>query len=143
MRLNKFQVSTVLYFKSGNSKKVDWIEERLVKKVKVDEKEVTDSLTLDEADAFFQGKFKDWKDNGTTIVRKNAKGENSVIAFSEVEYITVSVTLVGEDIGATTGGRESCGTGNLPNTPAPPPPSSAVERQLKSITEHPAYKKQK
>lgn len=32
MKLNKHRVSTVLYFKSGNSKKVDWIEEKLCEK---------------------------------------------------------------------------------------------------------------
>lgn len=142
MRLNKFQVSTVLYFKSGNSKKVDWVEERLVKKVKMDEKEVTEGLTLDEADAFFQGKFKDWKDKGTTIVRKNAKGENSVIPFSEIEYVTVAVTLLGEDVSSGTGGRVLGGSGDLPqpHTPPPPPPSM-MERQLRNIQDHPAFVK--
>lgn len=94
MKINKFLVSAIFYFKSGTSKKVDWIEDRLVKKVTTDERDVQEGLTLDEADTFFQGKFKEWKDNGSTIVRKNAKGGSSIIPFSEVEYATLSVYSV-------------------------------------------------
>lgn len=129
MKLNKFKVSTVLYFKSGNSKKVDWIEERLVKKVKGESEEVTQPLTLDEADAFFQGKFKDWKDSGSTIVRKNAKGENSIIPFAEVEYATVSVSELVEVPAEV---KDSI--------TAPPPPPAPMERQVRNIQDHPAFK---
>lgn len=128
MNLKKFRVSSVLYFKSGNSKKVDWTEEHLVKKIKLDEREVTEPLTLDEADAFFQGKFKDWIDKGITIVRKNAKGENSVIPFREVEYTTVTVSEVVSVPAAPV--KEK------PDLPAPP----SMERQIKNIQDHPAFK---
>lgn len=97
MKLNKFKVTSVFFFKSGNTKKVDWLEERLVKKVKSDDREVNEPLTLEEADAFFQGKFKEWKDKGATIVRKNVKGDNSIIPFAEVEYATVVVEQLGEE----------------------------------------------
>lgn len=132
MRLNKFIVSAVLYFKSGNAKKVDWVEERLVKKVKLDAQEITEPLTLDEADAFFQGKFKEWKDKGTTIVRKNAKAENSVIPFSEIEYATVSISdESGNVLDNITTPPEGVGR---PVMPAPP------AAQLKDIKDHPAFK---
>lgn len=136
MKINKFKVTTVLYFKSGNSKKVDWFEERLVKKIKSDEKEVTEGLTLDEADAFFQGKFKEWKDNSSTIVRKNIKGYNSIIPFGEVEYVTVEVTLVGEDVTTPTGEKN---WGESEVLPFPPPPPQGPP--LRTIGEHPAFKK--
>jgi hypothetical protein len=132
MKLNKFQVSTVLYFKSGNSKKVDWIEERLVKKVKGETQELTEPLTLNEADAFFQGKFKDWKDKGTTIVRKNAKGENSVIPFNEIEYATVTVIQMAEEV-ITGNTQPALGGAVEPPTPPAPPVSN--------IKDHPAFKK--
>jgi hypothetical protein len=120
MKVNVFKVTAVLYFKSGNSKKVDWIEDRLVKRLREDERDVTEPLTLEEADAFFQGKFKDWKESGATIVRKNAKGENSVIPFSEIEYATVTVEQI--------------------NNTAPEQPAEEEKPQVRSIKDHPAYK---
>lgn len=135
MKLNKFRVSAVFYFKSGNSKKVDWIEERLVKKIKSETKEVTEPLTLEEADAFFQGKFKEWKDKGTTVVRKNAKGENSVIPFSEVEYTTFTVSIV-EESNKVDGEVISEG-GSIGIKPTPFNPTKP---EIKDISQHPAYK---
>lgn len=115
-------VSTVLHFKSGNSRKVDWIEERLVKKVKNETSEVTEPLDLKEANAFFVAKFKEWKDNGSTIVRKNVKGDNSVIPFSEVEYATLQVTEYDVE-------------------PAKEQPKVERSHQpINDITQHPAYK---
>ncbi|KZR57899.1 hypothetical protein [Pseudobacillus badius] len=142
MKTNKFKVSSILYFKSGNSKKVDWVEERLGKKLTDSEgNESIVSLTLDEADDFFQGKFKDWKDNGTTIVRKNAKGETSVIPFSEIEYATVSVSLIEEvprEV-ATDADYQAASKYALPGMePMPPNPHSPP---IRSIQEHPAFKK--
>ncbi|MED3600120.1 hypothetical protein P4556_32670, partial [Bacillus thuringiensis] len=93
MKINKFNISAVFYFKSGNSKKVDWLEDKLVKKLKSETQELTEGLSLEEADVFFQSKFKEWQENGTTIIRKNAKGENSIISFAEVEYMTMLVSL--------------------------------------------------
>ncbi|MCY8123059.1 hypothetical protein MOC55_13700 [Bacillus spizizenii] len=135
MKLNKFQVSTVLYFKSGNSKKVDWVEERLVKKIDKETEEVTQPLTLEEADLFFQSRFKEWIDKGETIVRKNAKKETSVIPFSSVEYATVSVTLLGEDNLIVEGEREL--NNNEDSSLTPPQPNEKWTR----IEDHPAYKK--
>ncbi|WP_411685007.1 hypothetical protein [Aeromonas caviae] len=138
MKLNKFQVSTVLYFKSGNSKKVDWVEERLVKKIDKETEEVTQPLTLEEADLFFQSRFKEWIDKGETIVRKNAKKETSVIPFSSVEYATVSVTLLGEDSLIAEGERDQKYYEDLPLPPHPPSPSN---EKWTRIEDHPAYKK--
>ncbi|MCY8194075.1 hypothetical protein MOC90_06200 [Bacillus spizizenii] len=135
MKLNKFQVSTVLYFKSGNSKKVDWVEDRLVKKIDKETEEVTQPLTIEEADLFFQSRFKEWIDKGETIVRKNAKKETSVIPFSSVEYATVSVTLLGEDNLIAEGERELNNNEDLSLTP--PQPNEKWTR----IEDHPAYKK--
>lgn len=137
MKLNKFQVSAVFYFKSGNSKKVDWIEERLVKKIKGETQEVTEPLTLEEADAFFQGKFKEWKDKGTTVVRKNAKGENSVIPFSEVEYATFTVTSVEESKKVD---EEAVFEGGSIGVNPPFNPTKPNLSEIKDITQHPAYK---
>lgn len=138
MKLNKFQVSAVFYFKSGNSKKVDWIEERLVKKIKGETQEVTEPLTLEEADAFFQGKFKEWKDKGTTVVRKNAKGENSVIPFSEVEYATFTVTSVEES--KKVDGEVVFEGGSIGvKTPLSNPTKPNLS-EIKDIKQHPAYK---
>lgn len=138
MKLNKFQVSAVFYFKSGNSKKVDWIEERLVKKIKGETQEVTEPLTLEEADAFFQGKFKEWKDKGTTVVRKNAKGENSVIPFSEVEYVTFTVTSVEEN--KKVDGEVEFEGGSIGIKTPPFNQSKPNLSEIKDITQHPAYK---
>ncbi|MFH7816960.1 hypothetical protein ACG2K5_18105 [Bacillus subtilis] len=135
MKLNKFQVSTVLYFKSGNSKKVDWVEERLVKKIDKETEEITQPLTLEEADLFFQSRFKEWIDKGETIIRKNAKKETSVIPFSSVEYATVSVTLLGEDNLIAEGEREL--NNNEDSSLTPPQPNEKWTR----IEDHPAYKK--
>ena len=52
MKINKFNVSAVFYFKSGNSKKVDWLEDKLVKKLKSETQELTEGLSLEEADVF-------------------------------------------------------------------------------------------
>lgn len=101
---NKFIVSAVLFLKSSNTRKVDWIEDRLMKIVKEDGKEYRMPLTTKEMDAFLQNKFKEWKDKGTTIVRKNIKGENSLIPFSEVEYATFKVELYEE--GKETEGKD-------------------------------------
>ncbi|MDQ0178466.1 hypothetical protein [Bacillus chungangensis] len=129
MKLNKFIVSAILYFKSGNSKKIDWVEDRLVKKIRIDEKEETKSLTLQEANIFFQGKFKEWKDKGTTIVRKNVKGQSSIIAFSEIEYATVTINQVG--VSSLIGDQDV-------------KPSTLSKHQesltVKAIKDHPAFK---
>ncbi|MCZ4246959.1 hypothetical protein BXO87_02330 [Bacillus sp. GZB] len=135
MKLNKFQISTVLYFKSGLSKKVDWVEERLVKKIDKETEEITQPLTLEEADLYFQRKFKEWVDTGETVVRKNAKKETSVIPFSSVEYVTVSVTLLGQDSLTTEGEEDLKDNGDLP-LPTPPAPEKWTR-----IEDHPAYKK--
>jgi hypothetical protein len=125
MRLNKFEVSAVLYFKSGTSKKIDWIEEKLVKKVEQPDKEIIEPLTEEEADTFFQAKFKEWKDKGVTVVRKNIKGENSVIPFSEVEYLTFTVRLLDDNQSTETNNDELDGI------------------KVKDIKDHPAYKQPK
>lgn len=136
MKIRKFKVSSVLYFKSGNSKKVDWIEEHLVKRVKLEDKMVTESLTLEEAEAFFQGKFKDWKNNGDIIVRKNVKGDSSVIPFSEIEYATVSVEVVDDESTEDEPRQPEKRDTVSPIVPEPPktPP-------VRSIEDHPAFKK--
>ncbi|AKE16170.1 MULTISPECIES: hypothetical protein [Bacillus] len=123
MKINKFNVSAVFYFKSGNSKKVDWLEDKLVKKLKSETQELTEGLSLEEADVFFQSKFKEWQENGTTIIRKNAKGENSIISFAEVEYMTMLVSLAKDISLDTTELKED------------------VSKATRSIQEHPAFKK--
>ncbi|HDW3054813.1 TPA: hypothetical protein RMI67_002429 [Bacillus cereus] len=123
MKINKFNISAVFYFKSGNSKKVDWLEDKLVKKLKSETQELTEGLSLEEADVFFQSKFKEWQENGTTIIRKNAKGENSIISFAEVEYMTMLVSLA-KDL--------SLDTTEL---------NEDESKATKSIQEHPAFKK--
>lgn len=132
MKINKFVVSTVLYFKSGNSKKVDWIEDKLVKKITNDTQEITEGLTIEDADTFFQDKFKEWKDKGTTIVRRNAKGDSSVIPFSEVEYATVSVSTMDGNVVAEA--DLSLGTAIKPPPPIPMPGPGP-----RTIDNHPAF----
>ncbi|MEB8823483.1 hypothetical protein P4G92_27235, partial [Bacillus cereus] len=85
--------------------------------------ELTEGLSLEEADVFFQSKFKEWQENGTTIIRKNAKGENSIISFAEVEYMTMLVSLA-KDI--------SLDTTEL---------NEDESKATRSIQEHPAFKK--
>ncbi|MCY7861195.1 hypothetical protein MOD67_14300 [Bacillus licheniformis] len=136
MRLNKFKVSTVLYFKSGVSKKVDWIEENLVKRIEDDSSETTTSVTIEEADRFFQGKFLEWKKNEEVICKKNAKGETSMIPFKDVEYATVSVSQITEQEEIDMDSKESIDT---PLTER----DFGWSRQTRSsaIENHPAYKK--
>ena len=132
MKINKFVVSTVLYFKSGNSKKVDWIEDKLIKKITNDTQEITEGLTIEDADTFFQDKFKEWKDKGTTIVRRNAKGESSVIPFSEVEYATVSVSTMDGNVVAEA-------DMSLGAAIKPPPPLPIPGPGPRTIANHPAF----
>lgn len=132
MKINKFVVSTVLYFKSGNSKKVDWIEDKLIKKITNDTQEITEGLTIEDADTFFQDKFKEWKDKGTTIVRRNAKGESSVIPFSEVEYATVSVSTMDGNVVAEA-------DMSLGAAIKPPPPLPIPGPEPRTIANHPAF----
>lgn len=61
MKINKFNVSAVFYFKSGNSKKVDWLEDKLVKKLKSETQELTEGLSLEEADVFFKASLRNGK----------------------------------------------------------------------------------
>ncbi|MGG3801213.1 hypothetical protein [Metabacillus fastidiosus] len=136
MDVNKFKVSGIFYFKSGNSKKIDWIEDRLVKRETVDGEEVTSNLRLKEVDTFFQGKFKEWKDNGSTIVRKNVNGYNSIIPFLEVEYATVIVEEI-KDYNNPKGEDKPELEVVDHNMPVPPPPT----QQFSRIADHPAFKK--
>lgn len=135
MKINKFIVSTVLYFKSGNSKKVDWVEDKLVKKITNDTQEITEGLTIADADAHFQERFKEWKDKGTTIVRRNAKGDSSVIPFSEVEYATVSISTMDGNVLAEAD-MSSIGTEPIGPYIPPTPPQGPGPRTIEG---HPAF----
>lgn len=121
---SSFIISTVLYLKSGTSKKVDWIEENL-KKRKVDGNLITvEELTLDEANKYFTDKFLELVNEGSTVARKNVKGETSIIPFREVSYMTFTVKEVAKE----------------QSVPPPLPPLPPKPEQ-RPISEHPAYKK--
>lgn len=126
MKLNKFEISVVLYFKSGTSKKIDWVEEKLIKKIPQPDKEIIEPLTETEADEFFRAKFKEWKEKGAIVVRKNIKGENSVIPFAEVEYLTFTVKLLDD-----TSSTETSDSSEIQSV------------NVKDIKDHPAYKQPK
>lgn len=103
MKLSKFQVTAILYFKSGLSKRVDWVEDKLVKRSTIAEEVRDESLTLEDAKQHISSQMSTWVDQGDTVVKLNAKGEHSIIAFTEVEYTTVSVKELKESAPPTEG----------------------------------------
>lgn len=98
MKFNDFRVSAVFYFTNGTSKKIDWVERNLAKKESNPNKpDAYTPLELEEMIGFLGGKFKQWKEEGKSIVRKNIKGEYSLIPFSEVVYATFTVEQINEN----------------------------------------------
>lgn len=80
-----YRVTAKFFFDNGQVKRVDWYEPNLVKK------DSDEYLTREEAEVQFRAMFLKYMKDGLVFSVPNIAGKVSIVPFSKVHYIELSV----------------------------------------------------